>query len=185
MHALTNVWVLIEYLCHCVACIIVRSFDHHSTMYCALHVVHTHLPNVFISKLCCKLAENAGSLCKVYGDNLHKLITALSERSLRGVVWCGVVWCGVVWCGVVWCGVVWCGVVWCGVCLMCIVYSGTSKQWTRWGRVFVHYSEVVPSSEVLTCIQLLAGGTQFVHCREVVRSSECPLSEFPLYSWHL
>ena len=37
---------------------------------------------------------------------------------------------------------------------------------------FVHYSEVVPSSEVLTCIQLLAGGTQFVHCREVVRSLE-------------
>ena len=27
---------------------------------------------------------------------------------------------------------------------------------------------------------MLAGGTQFVHCREVVRSSECPLSEFPL-----
>ena len=26
---------------------------------------------------------------------------------------------------------------------------------------FVHYSEDVPSSEVLTCIQLLAGGTQF------------------------
>ena len=46
---------------------------------------------------------------------------------------------------------------------------------------FVHYSEVVPSSEVLACIQLLAGGTQFVHCREVVRSSECPLSEVPLY----
>ena len=46
---------------------------------------------------------------------------------------------------------------------------------------FVHYLEVVPSSEVLTCIQLLAGGTQFVHCREVVRSSECPLSEVPLY----
>ena len=39
----------------------------------------------------------------------------------------------------------------------------------------VHCSEVVPSSEVLTCIQLLAGGTQFVHCREVVRSSECSL----------
>ena len=57
-------------------------------------------------------------------------------------------------------------------------YSGTSEQWTRWGRVF---SEVVPSSEVITCIQLLAGGTQFVHCREVVRSSECPLSEVPLY----
>ena len=38
----------------------------------------------------------------------------------------------------------------------------------------------VPSSEVLTCMQLLAGGTQFVHCREVVRSSECPLSEVPL-----
>ena len=45
---------------------------------------------------------------------------------------------------------------------------------------FVHYSEVVPSSEVVTCIQLLAGGTQFVNCREVVRSSECPLSEVPL-----
>ena len=45
---------------------------------------------------------------------------------------------------------------------------------------FVHYSEVVPSSEVLTCIQLLVGGTQFVHCWEVVRSSECPLSEVPL-----
>ena len=27
-----------------------------------------------------------------------------------------------------------------------------------------------------------AGGKQFVHCREVVRSSECPLSEVPLYS---
>ena len=47
---------------------------------------------------------------------------------------------------------------------------------------FVHYSEVVPSLEVLICIQLLAGGTQFVHCREVVRSSECPLSEVPLYT---
>ena len=45
---------------------------------------------------------------------------------------------------------------------------------------FVHYSEVVPSSEVLTCIQLF---TQFVHCREVVRSSECPLSEVPLYTY--
>ena len=45
---------------------------------------------------------------------------------------------------------------------------------------FVHYSEVVLSSEVLTCIQLLAGGTQFVHCREVVRSSGCPLSKVPL-----
>ena len=45
---------------------------------------------------------------------------------------------------------------------------------------FVHYSEVVPSTEVLTCIQLLAGGTQFVHCREVVRSLKCPLSEVPL-----
>ena len=41
---------------------------------------------------------------------------------------------------------------------------------------FVHYSE----TEVLTCIQLLAEGTQFVHCREVVRSSECPRSEVPL-----
>ena len=46
---------------------------------------------------------------------------------------------------------------------------------------FVHFSEIVPSSEVLTCIQLLAGGTQLVHCREVVCSSECPLSEVPLY----
>ena len=26
-----------------------------------------------------------------------------------------------------------------------------------------------------------AGGEQFVHCREVVHSSECPLSEVPLY----
>ena len=25
------------------------------------------------------------------------------------------------------------------------------------------------------------GGEQFVHCREVVQSSECPLSEVPLY----
>ena len=41
-------------------------------------------------------------------------------------------------------------------------YSGTFEQWT------LHYSEVSPSSEVLTCIQLLVGGTQFVHCREVV-----------------
>ena len=28
---------------------------------------------------------------------------------------------------------------------------------------------------------ILAGGEQFVHCREVVHSSECPLSEVPLY----
>ena len=28
-----------------------------------------------------------------------------------------------------------------------------------------------------------AGGKQFVHCREVVHSSECPLSEAPLYSF--
>ena len=27
-----------------------------------------------------------------------------------------------------------------------------------------------------------AGGKQCVHCREVVHSSECPLSEVPLYS---
>ena len=26
-----------------------------------------------------------------------------------------------------------------------------------------------------------AGGEQCVHCREVVHSSECPLSEIPLY----
>ena len=37
---------------------------------------------------------------------------------------------------------------------------------------------------LLVCIEyiwLLAGGRQFVHCREVVHSSECPLSEVPLY----
>ena len=45
-----------------------------------------------------------------------------------------------------------------------------------------NYSEVVLSSEVLTCIQLLAGGAQFLHCREVVSSLECPLSEVPLYT---
>ena len=39
---------------------------------------------------------------------------------------------------------------------------------------------IIWRSEVLTCIQLLVGGTQFVHCREVVHSSECPLSEVPL-----
>ena len=33
---------------------------------------------------------------------------------------------------------------------------------------FIDYSEVVPSLEVLSCIQLLAGGTQCVHCREVL-----------------
>ena len=27
-----------------------------------------------------------------------------------------------------------------------------------------------------------AGGKQFVYCREVVPSSECPLSEVPLYT---
>ena len=35
---------------------------------------------------CCYIyaIENAGSLCKVYGDNLQKLIEVLSQRSLRG-----------------------------------------------------------------------------------------------------
>ena len=61
------------------------------------------------------------------------------------------------------------------------VYSEPPNNGHIGDECFVHYSEVVPSSEVLTCIQLLAGGTQFVHCREVVRSSECPLSEVPLY----
>ena len=28
---------------------------------------------------------------------------------------------------------------------------------------------------------IYAGGEQCVHCREVVHSSECPLSEVPLY----
>ena len=34
-------------------------------------------------------------------------------------------------------------------------------------------------------MEFSAGGTQFVHCREVVRSSECPLSEVPLYNFCL
>ena len=29
---------------------------------------------------------------------------------------------------------------------------------------------------------IYVGGEQFVHCREVVHSSECPLSEVPLYN---
>ena len=33
-------------------------------------------------------------------------------------------------------------------------------------------------------MQLMAGGTQFVHYREVVRSSECPLLEVSLYLIH-
>ena len=33
----------------------------------------------------------------------------------------------------------------------------------------------------MECMWLSAGGTEFVRCREVVRSSECPLSEVPLY----
>lgn len=36
--------------------------------------------------------ENAGSLCKVYGDNLQKLIAALNERSLRVSTLEGVQW---------------------------------------------------------------------------------------------
>ena len=47
---------------------------------------------------------------------------------------------------------------------------------------FVHYSEVVPSLGVLTCVQLLAGSLSIVY-REVVRSLECPLSEVPLYTY--
>ena len=34
----------------------------------------------------------------------------------------------------------------------------------------------------MECMRLLIGGTEFVRCREVVRSSECPLSEVPLYT---
>ena len=30
-----------------------------------------------------------------------------------------------------------------------VLYSGTSEQWTRLDECFVHYSEVVPYSEVL------------------------------------
>ena len=33
----------------------------------------------------------------------------------------------------------------------------------------------------MECMLLLAGGTEFVHWWEVVCSSECPLSEVPLY----
>ncbi|CAI8052848.1 COMM domain-containing protein 4 [Geodia barretti] len=29
--------------------------------------------------------ENAGSVCKVYGDNIQKLTAALNDRSLRGI----------------------------------------------------------------------------------------------------
>ena len=50
---------------------------------------------------------------------------------------------------------------------------------------FVHYSEVFVHNSEVKCIEyiwLLAGGRQFVHCREVVHSSECPLSEVPLYT---
>ena len=65
----------------------------------------------------------------------------------------------------------------CGL-LLCVVEPPNNGH--VGDECFVHYSEVVPSSEVLTCIQLLAGGTQFVHCRDVVRSLECPLSEVPL-----
>ena len=46
---------------------------------------------------------------------------------------------------------------------------------------FVHCSEDVPSSEVEIYRQY-AGGEQCVHCREVVHSSECLLSEVPLYT---
>ena len=38
---------------------------------------------------------------------------------------------------------------------------------------FVHYSEVVPSSEVLTCIQLLAGGTHIVGRSSALRRFHC------------
>ena len=41
---------------------------------------------------------------------------------------------------------------------------------------FIHISEV----EMHTW--LLAGGGKFVHCWEVILSSECPLSEVPLYT---
>ena len=40
---------------------------------------------------------------------------------------------------------------------------------------FVHCSKVVPSSEVEMYGQCIGRGEQFVH------SSECPLSEVPLY----
>ena len=67
----------------------------------------------------------------------------------------------------------------CGL-LLCVYTVEPPNNGHVGDECFVHYSEVVPSSEVQTCIQLLAVGTQFVHCREVVRSLECPLSEVPL-----
>ena len=57
-----------------------------------------------------------------------------------------------------------------------IIYSGTSEQWTRWGRVFC---PLVGGCSFFGGSNM---GTRFVHCREVVRSSECPLLEVPLYT---
>ena len=64
------------------------------------------------------------------------------------------------------------------VCVSSSLYVLCTVEPSNNGHVgdehFVHCSEVI------TCMQLLAGGTQFVHCREVVRSSECPLLEVSL-----
>ena len=40
----------------------------------------------------------------------------------------------------------------------------------------------VGGRKCMECMLLSAGGTVFVHWWEVVRSSECPLSEVPLYT---
>ena len=39
----------------------------------------------------------------------------------------------------------------------------------------------VGGQECMQCMRLLAGGIEFFCWLEVVRSSECPLSEVPLY----
>ena len=69
-----------------------------------------------------------------------------------------------------------------GVCVYFFIVCSTVEPLNN-GHVgdecFVHYSEVVPSSEVLTCIQLSAGGTQFVHFREVFRVSTTGGSTVP------
>ena len=44
-------------------------------------------------------------------------------------------------------------------------------------RILVHCREVVPILEVMP-----VGGKQFVHSTEFIGFSECPLSEFPLYT---
>ena len=49
----------------------------------------------------------------------------------------------------------------------------------------VHCREVFPFADVMPCMLQLAGGKQFVFSTDVVCFSECPLSEVPLYSFHI